>query len=180
MVDKRTMHEPSIRIPMAVRFPALTKTPKVVDQQVLTEDMAPSLLELAGAPPLNGIDGRSWVQLVRTGDPGWRQSWFYYYNYEKEFPYTPNIRGVRTEEWKYMHYPPGDGGSDRHMSELYDLKNDPAERINRINDPAASSKLGELKAELNRLMSGLGLTPQTDKMPIDAGIKTELPDQKIR
>jgi arylsulfatase A-like enzyme len=180
MVDKRTMHEPSIRIPMAVRFPALTKTPKVVDQQVLTEDMAPSLLELAGAPPLSGIDGRSWVQLVRTGDPGWRKSWFYYYNYEKEFPYTPNIRGVRTEEWKYMHYPPGDGGSDRHMSELYDLKNDPAERINRINDPAASSKLGELKAELNRLMSGLGLTPQTDKMPIDAGIKTELPDQKIR
>jgi hypothetical protein len=31
---------------MAVRFPALTKTPKTIDQQVLTEDMAPSLLEL--------------------------------------------------------------------------------------------------------------------------------------
>ncbi len=50
MVDKRTMHEPSIRIPMAVRYAGLTKDPRIVDQQVLTVDMAPSLLELAGAP----------------------------------------------------------------------------------------------------------------------------------
>ena len=46
MVDKRTMHEPSIRIPMVVRFPGLTKEPKRIEQQVLTLDMAPSLLEL--------------------------------------------------------------------------------------------------------------------------------------
>ena len=180
MVDKRTMHEPSIRIPMAVRYPGLTRTARTIEEQVLTVDMAPSLLELAGAPGLAGIDGRSWVQLVRSGDPGWRRSWLYYYNYEKEFPYTPNIRGVRTPDWKYMHYPHGDGGPDRHMAELYDLKNDPAERVNRINDAAAAGKLAELKAELSRLMTDLGLTPETDKMPIDQGIKKELPDQKIR
>jgi N-acetylglucosamine-6-sulfatase len=180
MVDKRTMHEPSIRIPMAVRYPALTKTPRVIEQQVLTEDMAPSLLELAGAPALAGVDGRSWVQLVRNGDPAWRKSWFYYYNYEKEFPYTPNIRGVRTEEWKYMHYPHGDGGPDRHMGELYDLKNDPGERVNRINEASAAARLAELKQELTRLMTAAGLTPQSDQMPIDQGIKKELPDQKIR
>jgi arylsulfatase A-like enzyme len=180
MVDKRTMHEPSIRIPMAVRYPALTTSAKTLDQQILTVDMAPSLLELAGAPALAGIDGRSWVQLVRSGDPAWRKSWFYYYNYEKEFPYTPNVRGVRTGDWKYIHYPHGDGGPDRHMAELYDLKNDPGERVNRINDPAAAATLAELKEELNRLMSGLGLTAQNDRMPIDEGIKTELPDQKIR
>ena len=53
MVDKRTMHEPSIRIVQVVRFPRLTppSRPKVVSQQVLTIDMAPSLLELCGAPP---------------------------------------------------------------------------------------------------------------------------------
>jgi len=64
--------------------------------------------------------------------------------------------------------------------ELYDLKNDPGERVNRINDPAAAAKLAELKEELNRLMTGLGLTPQNDRMPIDEGIKKELPDAKIR
>jgi arylsulfatase A-like enzyme len=180
MVDKRTMHEPSIRIPMAVRYPALANGRKVIDEQVLTEDMAPSLLELTKAPALEGIDGRSWVQLVRSGDPSWRKSWFYYYNYEKEFPYTPNVRGVRTAEWKYIHYPHGDGSPDRHMAELYDLKNDPDERVNRIRDANVSATLEELKAELARLMAATGLTPESDKMPIDAGIKKELPDLKIR
>lgn len=180
MVDKRTMHEPSIRIPMAVRYPALTKTPRVVTEQVLTIDMAPSLLELARAPALANVDGRSWVRLVRDGDPGWRTSWFYYYNYEKQFPYTPNIRGVRTEAWKYIRYPHGDGAPDRHMAELYDLQKDPAEKVNLIADPASASMLTSLKAELERLMAAAGLTAATDRMPIDAGIKQELPDGKIR
>ena len=180
MVDKRTMHEPSIRIPLAVRYPGLAAAPKVVQEQVLTIDMAPSLLELAGAPAIAGIDGRSWVRLVRSGDPAWRRSWFYYYNYEKEFPYTPNVRGVRSDGWKYVHYPHGDGGPDRHLAELYDLNKDPGERTNLVADASASAKLAELKQELARLMAETGLTPATDKMPIDAGIKTSLPDQTIR
>jgi arylsulfatase A-like enzyme len=180
MVDKRTMHEPSIRIPMAVRYPGLTKDPKVIDQQVLTVDMAPSLLELAQAPAMANADGRSWVRLVQSGDPGWRRSWFYYYNYEKEFPYTPNVRGVRTEEWKYVHYPHGDSGPDRHLAELYNLKKDPGERVNLIADAGSASMLEQLKSELTRLMAATGLTPGNDTMPLDAGIKKELPDQKIR
>ncbi|HET7220579.1 MAG TPA: sulfatase [Vicinamibacterales bacterium] len=180
MVDKRTMHEPSIRIPMAVRYPGLTRTPKVVTEQVLTVDMAPSLLELAHAPAIANTDGRSWVRLVQSGDSGWRKSWFYYYNYEKEFPYTPNIRGVRTAEWKYIHYPHGDGGPDRHSAELYNLQTDAGERVNRAADPGAAPILAQLKAELGRLMAATGLTPANDTMPLDAGIKKELPDQKIR
>ncbi len=180
MVDKRTMHEPSIRIPLAVRYPELTRTAKTIDEQVLTHDLAPSLLELTGAGSLQNIDGRSWVALVRGGDPGWRKSWFYYYNYEKEFPYTPNVRGVRTAEWKYVHYPHGDGSPDRHLAELYDLRSDPGEMKNLINAREAAPKLDELKSELAKVMSATGLTPETDRMPIDAGIKKELPDQKIR
>ena len=180
MVDKRTMHEPSIRIPLAVRYPRLAPQPKVVNEQVLTVDMAPSLLELSGAPPIGNVDGRSWVTLVRSGDPSWRTSWFYYYNYEKQFPYTPNVRGIRTAQWKYIRYPHGDGGPDRHMAELYDLGNDPDERTNLIATPEAASLVQRLSAELAQLMAATGLTPQTDKMPLDEGIKKELPDQKIR
>jgi len=180
MVDKRTMHEGSIRIPLAVRYPGLTGTARVVDQQVLTVDVAPALLELAGAQPLGGIDGRSWVRLVRSGDPEWRRSWFYYYNYERQFPYTPNVRGVRTDEWKYIRYPHGDGGPDRHMAELYNLREDPEERRNLIGDAAHAGRVAELNGELQRLMAATGLTPETDRMPTDEGIKTELPDQKIR
>jgi N-acetylglucosamine-6-sulfatase len=147
---------------------------------VLTIDMAPSLLELAGAAPLAGIDGRSWVSLVKRGDDQWRSSWFYYYNYEKQFPYTPNVRGVRTEEWKYIRYPHGDGGPDRHVAELYDLKRDPGELTNLIGAADSAPVVQQLKDELARVMSASGLTPERDRMPIDEGIKTALPDQKIR
>jgi arylsulfatase A-like enzyme len=180
MVDKRTMHEPSIRIPMTVRYAGLTREPRVIEQQVLTVDMAPSLLELAGAPAIGSVDGRSWVRLVREGDAGWRKSWFYYYNYEKEFPYTPNVRGIRTEEWKYIRYPHGDGSPDRHLGELYDLKKDPDERVNLIRAADSGPTVERLRTELLALMAATGLTPQTDVMPLDAGIKKELPAQNIR
>jgi N-acetylglucosamine-6-sulfatase len=180
MVDKRTMHEASIHIPLIVRYRELVKTARVIEPQTLTADIASSLLELCAAPPLAKSDGRSWVKLVRDGDPAWRKAWFYEYNYEKQFPYTPNVRGVRTDEWKYIHYPHGDGGRDRHLAELYHIKDDPTERTNLINDPKYAATAVELKAELSRLMKETGLTPESDKMPLDEGIKKSLPDAKIR
>ncbi len=178
MVDKRTMHEPSIRIPLIVRYPALTPQPKRVTGMVLTEDIAPSLLELCGRPIPTGLHGRSWKKLVQSGDPAWRRSFLYHYNYEKQFPYTPNIRGVRTEDWKYSHYPHGDGKPDRHLAELYDLKNDPDERHNLVADPRYATRLKEMQSELNRVLAEVGIVD--DKMPLDEGIKQQLPDQKIR
>jgi len=184
MVDKRTMHEPSIRIPLVVRYPGLVpaEQPRVVEEQVLTIDVAPSILELCGAPSLEleKIHGRSWVKLVREGDPAWRKAWFYHYNYEKQFPYTPNVRGVRTESWKYVHYPHGDGGPDRHRAELYNIEFDPEERHNLIGNPKYAEVVKDLQAELSRLMRETGLTPEADKMPLDEGIKQQLPDAKIR
>jgi arylsulfatase A-like enzyme len=179
MVDKRTAHEPSIRIPLIVRYPGLG-TAKTIEGQVLTADLAPSLLELCQAAPLPPVHGRSWVKLVTSGDPDWRTSWFYHYNYEKQFPYTPNVRAVRTPDWKYIHYPSGDGGPDKHLAELYDLAHDPGESKNLIGDPAQAPRIATLQTELARLMAETGLTPETDKMPLDEGIKSALPDQKIR
>jgi N-acetylglucosamine-6-sulfatase len=180
MVDKRAMQEPSIRLPLLVRYPGLTPTdkPRVVDRMILTEDLAPSLLDLCNLPPLQKAHGASFKRVAQGDDAGWRTSWYYEYNYEKQFPYTPNIRGVRTDAWKYMHYPHGDGSPDRHKAELYDLAHDPEETKNLIDDPKYAGKIEELKKELARLMEQTGALP--DQMPIDEGVKSELPDQKIR
>ena len=178
MMDKRTMHSASIRVPLLVRYPKLFKGPLVVQDQVLNVDLAPSLIELCGAEPLKNIHGRSWVQLLRGDSSGWRDGWYYEYNYEKQFPYTPNVRGVRTDEWKYVHYPHGDGKPDRHKAELYNVKADPYEKKNLIDDPKLAGKVGELKKLLARLMAEADGLP--DKMPLDAGIKTALPDAKNR
>ena len=179
MVDKRTMHEPSIRIPIIARGPGLPAG-KVVERQVLTEDIAPSVLDTCGAPPIPKPHGRSWKALCNQGDPDWRTAWLYEYNYEKQFPYTPNIRGIRTDRFKFVHYPHGDGSADRHLPEMYDLATDPDERTNLAVDPAHAATRADLERQLAALLTSFGLTPENDAMPLDEGIKPTLPDQKIR
>jgi N-acetylglucosamine-6-sulfatase len=64
------------------------------------------------------------------------------------------------------------------MAELYNLKDDPGENRNLINDPAAAGKLAELKTELARLMAECDALP--DRMPLDEGIQKQLPAKSIR
>jgi N-acetylglucosamine-6-sulfatase len=179
MVDKRTMHEPSIRVPLVACGPGLPSG-KAIAEQVLTIDIAPSVLELCHAKPLDHIQGRSWATLVQSGDPGWRKAWFYEYNYEKQFPYTPNVRGIRTDEWKFIHYPHGDGTPDQHKAELYNLKSDPAELLNLADSAEYETVRKTFEQQLSALLAAEGLAGDQDQMPLDEGIRTELPDKKIR
>jgi N-acetylglucosamine-6-sulfatase len=179
MVDKRTGHEPSLRIPLVVRYPALTSKAKTIEAQTLTLDFAASILEICEAPALPKTQGRSWKKLVTSGDPDWRTSWYYEYNYEKQFPYTPNVRALRTDKWKYIRYPHGDGTPDKHMAELYNLKNDPGETTNLIADKKHQALVAKLRKELDQRIAE-SHPGGKDKMPMDEGIKGELPDEKIR
>lgn len=170
-VDKRTMYEESIRIPLLVRYPPLVKPGTVVRQMVLNHDLAPSLIDLCGAQPLKDITGRSFKPLLQGKTRGWRTSFLYEYNYERQFPYTPNVRGVRTDEWKLIRYPQGDGSPDHFTAELYDLKSDPFELRNLIHDPAFASIRKKLERELARLSKQAG----PDRMPVYEGIVNVLP-----
>jgi arylsulfatase A-like enzyme len=138
------------------------------------------VLDLCGAPALERIQGRSWKLLANGSDPSWRTAWFYEYNYEKQFPYTPNIRAIRTDEWKFARYPHGDGSPDKHLAELYNLKDDPGELKNLAADPKHATTRADLEKQLAALLAIEGLTPNKDRMPLDEGIKAQLPDQKIR
>jgi N-acetylglucosamine-6-sulfatase len=181
MVDKRTGHESSIRIPLVARYPELVDptNPRVVEQMTATIDFAPTILDICSARPLDKIHGSSWKRLAQGDASDWRTSFYYEYNYEFQFPYTPNVRALRTARWKYIRYPHGDGSPDRHMAELYDLQADPGESKNLINDPAHVATIKQLRAELDRLIALHG-DGKPDKMPIDQGIKSGLPEKSIR
>jgi len=178
MIDKRAMHEESIRVPLVARYPKLIPPGTVIKQQVLSIDLAPTVVDICSARPLEKIHGRSWKPLVQGKTRSWRKAWLYEYNYEKQFPYTPNVRGIRTDTWKYVHYPHGDGGPDRHMAELYNLKEDPGELNNLIADPKYDAVVKQLQMQLDRLLRETDALP--DRMPIDEGVKTELPEKSIR
>ncbi|QDT59965.1 Arylsulfatase [Stieleria bergensis] len=182
MVDKRTAHEASLRVPMIIRYPKWTNKsgPQRVAQQVLTTDVAPTILDAAGAEPMSGIHGSSIKPIVGNPNAKWRTEWLYHYNYEKQFPYTPNVRSVRGDRFKYIRYPHGDGSADKHMAELYDLQNDPSESTNLINNPDFKQTVVEMQKRYVNALKRVGLTEATDKMPLDQGIGTALPDKDIR
>jgi N-acetylglucosamine-6-sulfatase len=178
MTDKRGMHEGSIRVPLLARYPKLIKAGTKVSEMVLNQDLAPSILDVCGAPGLGKVHGRSWKGLFDGTESNWRKSWYYEYNFEDQFPYTPNVRGVRTDEWKYIRYPEGGDQPDKHMAELYNLAEDPEELNNLVNDPKYADKVVELREELHRLMEESGAFP--DEMPLNPQMRTELPDASIR
>jgi len=145
-VERRLAYEEAARIPLLVRFPRLVKAGRLTDEMVLSIDLAPTLLELAGFEPPHTMDGRSLVPLLKAAPPDdWRTSFLIEYYTDTVFPrvLTMGYKAVRTQRYKYIHYTDLEG-----MDELYDLKVDPYEMKNLIDDPGAQSTLKQLKAEL--------------------------------
>jgi arylsulfatase A-like enzyme len=179
-IDKRTAWEESIRLPFLIRYPEVIKSPRVVPEMVLNMDLAPTVVDLCGVSGYPATPGRSLRPLMAGTTPAqpWRSSFLYEYNFESEFPYTPNVRAVRTDEWKYIHYPNGEGQPDTELAELYHLKADPHETTNLINDAASQPTLTSLKAELQKLLLETGAVP--DRMPVSPQLRFELPNAAIR
>lgn len=144
--DKRWAYEDSIRIPMVMRYPKLIKAGSVRDQMGLNIDIAPTLLELGGASIPKNIEGQSLIPIFKDGKAKGRQTALFEYFEEKMYARCPWWQAVRTEQWKFIHYPELEG-----MDELYDLKADPYEMKNLISEKSSASQLKKLKEELQTL-----------------------------
>lgn len=111
-------------------------------------DLAPTLLELAGAPIGAHIQGRSLVPVLRGDASDWRSSILVeFYTYENPFPHLMDMdyRALRTDRYKYIHWV-------RHpdLDELYDLQADPFELKNLAHEALAAALRERLRAELGR------------------------------
>jgi N-acetylglucosamine-6-sulfatase len=144
--DKRWAYDESIRDPLLIRFPELIKPGAAFDQFVLNIDIAPTLLELAGAPVPKTVQGRSLVPLLKDASTPWRTSFLTEYFQEKQYPRTPTWQAVRTDHWKFISYP-----DLKDMDEIYDLKADPYEMKNLIKQPSSRSTVKQMEAQLDRL-----------------------------
>lgn len=143
--DKRAMYEESIKIPLLMRYPRLIKPGSVLDPAVLNIDLAPTFLDLAGIKQMPKTQGQSLRSVMRGDKSELRDDWLYEYNWEAEAKNRPGIRGVRTKRWKYITYL-----DDENIPELYDLKNDPYEMRNVIDDPDNADVLADMKRRLAR------------------------------
>lgn len=152
LYDKRLMYEPSIRVPMLMRWPERIR-PKQVDNahMVLNVDVAPTLLEIGGAPPPKDLHGRSWLPLLDNPKTVWRDAFLYEFY---EYPAVHCVRkhrGVRTRNWKLIHF-----WEQPEEYALYDLANDPDELVNLADRPEHARRLKDLRALLDRLREQTG------------------------
>ena len=130
LIDKRNMYEPSIRIPLIAHCPALIQPGSRSAKLALNLDIAPTILDAAGAQPMPGVHGRSLLELI--GDsvaPDWRKHFLYEYLWERDYPQNPTVQGLRTEQYSYMRY---QGVWD--INELYDIQADPDQMNNLLGD----------------------------------------------
>jgi arylsulfatase A-like enzyme len=150
--DKRLMYEPSIRIPMIVRYPTRIKAGGSSEKMALNLDVVPTILDLAGMSAQMEVQGRSLMPIMEGKTVNdWRTDWLYEYY---EYPGWENVkpcRGIRTDRYKLIQYflPPEE-------FELYDLQVDPDEKHNLYGDPQYKDLAKKLRARMEQLRAETG------------------------
>jgi len=118
---------------------------------IMNIDVAPTMLDLAGVKPYVKLHGQSFVPLLKDPTNPGRKSMLNEYFTEKVGPRVQDWQSVRTDHWKYIHYPTLPGSD-----ELYDLRADPNEWNNIIHASDIQEALKDLQSELTRLLTETG------------------------
>lgn len=159
LYDKRFMYEEALRTPLLVRWPGHVKAGSRTDAMVQNIDTAPTLLDLAGVPVPEEMDGVSYKPILLGHTPkDWRKEIYYQYY---DFPAVGNVRkhyGIRTQRYKLIHWLDVECGGLPAIDtwELFDLQEDPQEIRNVYADPAYTSIREKLEAQLQALADSVG------------------------
>ncbi len=155
---KRSCHEASIRIPTAITGSIFTSGGRL-QQMTSLLDIPPTLLDAAGLPIPEEMQGHSLVPLVERQSREWDDDVYI------QISESQVGRAIRTHRWKYCVVAPGKDGvtdpaSDYYREDcLYDLKADPYE-LNNLAGFESHHKLAEvLKERLLRKMAAAGEAP---------------------
>ena len=118
---------------------------------VITQDIAPTLIELAGGKPGKQIQGRSLLPLFAGKRAGWRKSFLVEYWAEQAMPWVVGMtyKAVRTDRHKYIHWV--NRGNTGELDELYNLDRDPYELKNLNRSRAYAPVRDKLRRELRKL-----------------------------
>ncbi len=138
-----------INVPMIWRAPGMQRTAVVTDELVESVDIMPTILEMCGVTIPPGVQGRSTAPLVRAeaGARG-RDSVLVQERQAPDLaargldPATITQVGVRTRDWKLIHY------QDYPHGELYDLSSDPGEFDNLWAEPDYREQRSEMESLL--------------------------------
>ena len=153
------VYEPALRVPLIFWRPGLLPSGRVVDDLVRLTDIAPTVLALAGLPPLKAVEGRSLVPLIDgqgklDAVPVYAETFLpqFYMNWSP-------LRALRDDRWKLIEAP---------RPELYDLSTDPGEQRNLYADrPQTAQGLRQQLAKLTGDTAGSMSTGTMDREALE-------------
>jgi len=137
-LGKQNMYEHSLRAPLIIAGPGLPRGQRL-DTRVYIQDIVPTTLALAGAPPLEDTPFANLLPVIRG---------------EHETPhdriygaYVMTQRATIDGHWKIIYYP----AIARYR--LFDLQKDPLEMHDLAEDPRFAAQLTRMKARLQETMA---------------------------
>jgi N-acetylglucosamine-6-sulfatase len=143
--DKYIPYEPAIHIPLVVSGPGVPQG-EVVDEPVYSHDLAPTIVDAAGADAGREQDGVSLLPSIQGEELPERalllEALAPALPFEignEVFDHQVPFHGVRTERWKYIDWSFG-------AEELYDLREDPYELENLAGEPGHAEVQARLAA----------------------------------
>jgi arylsulfatase A-like enzyme len=122
ITGKNTLWEPSTHVPLIIAGPGVSGAAKC-SQPVELLDLYPTLIELCGLPPKNGLEGHSLVPQLKAATSS--RPW------PAITTHNQGNHAIRTEKWRYIRYADG-------SEELYNHESDPNEWKNLAKSAAHS------------------------------------------
>ena len=148
------LYDSTTHVPLILKLPGNTDSGKVVDEQVRTTDILPTVLDLLGIPVLTKFDGESLKPFLSDAQPGSRVA-FGETDYPLRFGWAP-LRSVREPGFKFIEAP---------RPELYALQQDPGELHNNyvpwnLTVQKSRAILAELRAKMSPPAPSPAAVPQ--------------------
>ena len=157
------VYETTMRVPLIFWGPPPLVTGARVESLARTADIAPTILDLVGLPPLEGVQGVSLRPLLVGEETdldltGYGESIEMY----TTFNASP-LRVVRDSRWKYIH---------KVNPEFYDLREDPDERANLAS--RETEQVARLLARLEQMLADVSSPGENAAVGVDGGTERAL------
>jgi len=170
--QKSQFWEPSVGVPLVVRWPAAFE-PHTVEANVSLCDLYATLCDLADVPVPSGLDSRSLRPLLEGNTATW-------HDHHGDEVVSQNVGNgaltgdiesqdlmIKREDLKYCFY------GEEVPEVLFDLDRDPGETTNHIDDPAYADAVEQFRQRRAELGYGPDGDPDYDTAGYDPGTDVE-------
>lgn len=144
--NKHTCFEMATRVPMIVSVPGQKTAGRRTAALSEFVDIYPSLVDICGLPPAEGVEGTSFRPLLDNPGRPWKRAAFSQYPRGVRGVGESMGRSMRTERYRYTEWRVP--GKDFLAVELYDHEKDPGEDVNVAGSAEYAAVQKELAAAL--------------------------------